>query len=219
MEQQTFLPGLNYMPLPNEAEGIFESFKSERRYKKNTMIYNQGETATSFYYLKKGQVKIFFNSPEGLEKTLSVVSSSTILGEAAFFDELPRVSSAKTITDCIIISINRQELLNKFREKPNLAFHLLTLQARSVRMLSAHVSSITFLKADCRIAAVLLQAAIQKNGKLVVELTHEEIGNMVGVSRVTVSKILNALDKKGIITTAYKSIIILNEEKLQEITA
>lgn len=203
--------------LPREAEEIFESFRSQRKYGKNEIVYIQGEPADCFYYLKRGRVRVFFNSPDGMEKTLSVAEPGNIMGEAAFFDEMPRVSSAKTITPCIIISINKIQLLNKFREKPSLAMHLLTLQARSIRMLSSHVSSITFLKADCRIAGVLLKSQTYNGSVPVVHLTHEEIGNMVGVSRVTVSKILNSFARSGYIKTGYRCVFITDNSALEEI--
>lgn len=219
MEEKRPFIGADFTPLPKEAEEIFEHFRPERTYKKGETIYRQGEQADSFYYVKKGQVKIFFNSPDGMEKTLSLVGKGSILGEAAFFDQMPRVSSAKTISPCTIIAINRSALLNAFRENPNLALHLLTLQAQSIRMLSSHVSSITFQRADRRIAGVLLQAKTKKNNQSVVTLTHEDIGYMVGVSRVTVSKILNDFAKRNLIKTAYRSVILTDIEALKEIAA
>ncbi|HHZ05919.1 MAG TPA: Crp/Fnr family transcriptional regulator [Clostridiales bacterium] len=219
MEQQNLLHGIDYTPLSKEAEEIFHSFQTQRSYKKNATVYSQGEQADCFYYLKKGQVKIFFNSADGMEKTLSLVGAGSILGEAAFFDGKPRVSSAKAVEPSVIVSIDKAQLLNKFREKPHLAMLLLTLQAQSIRMLSAHVSSITFSQADCRIAGILLQSKNTSHGIKAVNLTHEEIGNMAGVSRVTVSKILNQFAKKGYIDTAYRSVIIKDTAALEAIAS
>lgn len=207
-----------HTPLPNEAEQIFEQFAKIQNYAKGTPIYNQGERADFFYYLKKGKVKIVFNSYEGFEKTVSVAGAGSIMGEAAFFDQMPRVSSAKTVTACEIISINHHTLLKIFGEYPSLAVYLLNLQAQSIRMLSTHISSITFQSAEWRIANVLLQSMAVQDELFVVRLTHEDIGNMVGVSRVTVSKLLNTFAKKGWIKTAYRSIVVLKPEKLRSVT-
>lgn len=215
MEQQNFLHHIDYSPVSKEAEEIFDSFKSQYNYKKNSTVYSQGETADCFYYIKKGQVKIFFNSADGMEKTLSVAGAGSILGHAAFFDGKPRVSSAKTISACTIVAINKAKLLAKFKEKPHLALLLLTMQANSIRMLSQQVSSITFSQADSRIADILIQSCTTgQKGKSCVNMTHEEIGNMAGVSRVTVSKILNKWAREQIIGTGYRCVYILNAKKL-----
>lgn len=214
MERTITFYGDNYANLPSELRGLFETIAPARIYTKGQMIYYQGESAECFYYLKRGQVKIFFSSQGGMEKTLTIMTGGGILGEAAFFDGMPRVSSAKAMQKSELIAINRQTLLNRFRSEPGLAMSLLKLQAQSIRMLSSQVSSITFLQADCRIAALLLQA---KDNTDTVHLTHEEIGSLVGVSRVTVSKILNSFVKKGFVKTCYGSINILNTGALSVI--
>ena len=89
---------------------IFEETQPIKLYAKNQMIYLQEETAIRFYYLKKGRVKIFLSSPDGLEKTLAVLQPGSLFGEASFFDGKPRVSSAKTLEKSEILSIDRTGL-------------------------------------------------------------------------------------------------------------
>lgn len=205
--------------LPEETAKLFNSFGTEKQYPKNTPLYFQGEQAECFYYLKKGNVKIFCTSIDGLQQTLSIVGSGSILGEAAFFDRMPRVSSAQTISPCIIVAITHKQLEDAFAQSPKLAMYLLQVQAHSIRMLSSQMSGMIFTKADCRIANQLLQSQTNFNGKIIVNLTHEEIGNLVGVSRVTVSKILKEFASKNIIETAYRYIVISDIEKLEEIAS
>jgi CRP/FNR family transcriptional regulator len=71
----------------------------------------------------------------------------------------------------------------------------------------------TFLSADARIARLLLKNA-DSGGK--VTLTHEEIASEVGVSRVTVSKLLSRFVRDGLIRTSYRRIEVLNRERLRE---
>ena len=86
-------------------------------------------------------------------------------------------------------------------------------------MLSTQMSGMVFSKADCRIANQLLQSKTTLNGDVIVNLTHEEIGNLIGASRVTVSKILNSFAEKGYIKTAYRYIILTNLNALEEIAS
>ncbi len=192
------------------------SSQAPKIYEKDQMIYLQGEYADRFYYLKRGRVKIFLSSENGMEKTLTVLEKENILGEAAFFDGLPRVSSAKALARCEIIVIDRRTLPDYFRREPTLAINMLQYLARTVRMLSAQVDNMTFLQADKRIAQFLVSLAGKPGVEQIVTCTHEEIGDLVGTSRVTVSKILSAFVKKGWISTRYHSILILNRKALSD---
>ncbi len=184
-------------------------------YPPNQMIYLQGEEALRFYYLKKGEVKIFITSKNGGEKTLSVVTEGNFLGEASFFDGLPRVSSAKTTQKSEIISIDEETLLRLIGEHPMLAIDLLRDLSKTVRMLSAQVDGMAFQRADQRIAQLLINSASKKGNRFLVHYTHEEIGSLIGVSRITVSKILTRFVKEGFIKTCYRSIELVDKDALQ----
>lgn len=186
---------------------IFVRTQVPRVYAGNRMVYFQGDTAESFYYLIKGRVRVFLTSENGDEKTLTLLEGGNIFGEAAFFDGLPRVSSAKTMMKSEIIPISRPVLLNCFQREPGLAMHMLQLLANTVRMLSAQVDSMTFLQADKRLARLLITLTAGREDAPV-PYTHEELANLAGTSRVTVSKILGAFQRKGWVRTGYRSVVV-----------
>lgn len=155
-------------------------------------------------------------SPDGIERTLNTAARGEVIGEAAFFDKMPRVSSASALSGCELVVIDEQKLLSLIHESPRLALEILKIQASRVRQLSDQLDVMTFLKADGRIARLLLQNISVENGKEVVSLTHEEIAGNVGVNRVTVSKILIRLKKEGIISTEYRKIVVKDRKKLEE---
>lgn len=91
--------------------GIWEAFAKSRppvRCSPGYLIYLQDTSATCFYYLKTGQVKSFLQSEDGAERVLNVYRAGSLFGEASFFDELPRVSSAMALTPCEIVPIDRE---------------------------------------------------------------------------------------------------------------
>lgn len=201
--------------LPENLVSAFENSIISRSFDKNYVIYSQGEPANYFYYLKSGRVRIFITSPNGAEKTLSTISGGAILGEAAFFDGKPRISSARTLTKCEILTIDKITLTNIIQKNPRIAFSLLKLQAETIRTLSAQLDSISFLTAETRTADFILKNTDEK--KPYVKITHEEIGNIIGASRVTVSKIITKFAKNEIIETGYRSITVKNRNKLKNL--
>lgn len=218
-ESETNHLALPYANLPANIRELFENINFDRIYETGQIIYQQEDYAEQFFYLKKGKVQIYVSSKDGFEKTLAIVTPGAILGEAAFFDEMPRVSSAKALVDSTVLSINRSLLLRLFGQHPDLAFEFLKLQARSIRILSSQLGSLTFLQADSRIARILLESAESGKTGRFVSMTHDEIGSSASVSRVTVSKILGTFTKAGIIETKYRKILLKDLNRLTEIAA
>ncbi|MEE3428520.1 MAG: Crp/Fnr family transcriptional regulator [Ruminococcus sp.] len=204
----------NKSDVENKIQAVFEKEKPVKNILKGSIIYHQGDKARCFYYLKKGRVKVVMTSADGMEKTLSTASAGEILGEAAFFDKMPRISSAYALTNIEVISVDEAKLLSLIKDNPELALALLEIQATRIRQLSSQIDAITFMKADGRIAGLLLQSANSN----IVNYTHEEIAGIVGVSRVTVSKILNRFKREGLLKTDYGKIVLLNTVELKRIS-
>ena len=180
-------------------------------YSPGQLIYLQDTEAQVFYYIVSGTVRCFLSAPTGEERTLTLHHAGDLIGEAAFFDKQPRVSSAVAVTPCTLVSIDRPHLEEVFSRHPDLAVSMLEYLARTVRLLSAHVDS-AFLQADRRLARYLLTLIPDENG--VLSCTHEELGAAVGLSRVTVSRTLSKFAKDGLIRTGYRSLVILDRKAL-----
>lgn len=186
-----------------------------KTYEPGRLIYLQGTDAEHFYYILSGSVKIFISSDDGNERTLTIHRGGNLIGEAAFFDRQPRVSSAVALTRCEIVSVDRPQLAQVFASHPELAVSMLEYLARTVRLLSAHLDS-AFLPADRRIARHLLSLPLQDGTS---PCTHEEIGFAVGVSRVTVSRVLGEFERKGWLKTGYRSVSLQNRKALERLAS
>lgn len=200
--------------MEHSAWKVLEKSQFPRIYRAGEMVYLQGTQADRFYYLQSGKVKIFLHSEDGAEKTLNVLEPGNIFGEASFFDELPRVSSARTLAKSAIIPITHATLIHCFSEEPELAMRLLRYLSRTVRMLSTQLDNMAFLQADRRIARILLNLPAVENRPCELAATHEDIGSLAGASRVTVSRTLGEFSRNGWIATRYRKIILLDREAL-----
>ncbi|WP_050698828.1 Crp/Fnr family transcriptional regulator [Anaeromassilibacillus senegalensis] len=213
MEGSDFFLDARELRLEKNIWRVFDTLQTPRLYAKGQMIYLQGEHAEYLYYLRRGRVKVFLSSENGMEKTLTILEEGEIFGEAAFLDQLPRMSSAKALIRSEIVAVDRACLLQYFARQPALAMDLLRYLARTVRMLSAQVDHMTFLRADQRVAQLLLNLSGAEHKP--VSCTHEELANLAGTSRVTVSKILGRFEKEGWIATHYRKISVTAPEQLR----
>lgn len=206
---------IEQLGLPNDIWEPFACHYDASHFVPGQMIYLQESTANYFYYLKSGRVKTFISSEDGTEKVLTIYQAGNLFGEAAFFDEMPRVSSAVALTQCEIIKINRKMAQDELARNPELALALLKYLARTVRLLSEHVDEMAFLRTDQRIARYLLSISPSPDGRII--CTQEEIASTVSANRVTVSRILNKFKERGWISIGYGCISIKDMSALQQL--
>lgn len=183
-----------------------------KTYTPGQLIYLQGMQANIFYYLISGTVRSYISSADGGERVLTTHRSGDLMGEASFFDGCPRVSSAVAVTACQVVGINQRRLDQIFQVHPNLALPMLRYLAKTVRLLSTHVDNMSFLHADQRVARYLLSIPEEADGSLC--CTHEELGASVGVSRVTVGRVLGEFARRGWLITGYRSMHIVDHNAL-----
>lgn len=213
MEKNLNTPHTQLYNIHYDMKTLFDSLPYTKSFAKGEIIYHQGDIADSFYYIKKGKATVFMISRDGMEKTLNTASKGELIGEGAFFDHKPRVSSAKAVTASELTIIDKKILLDLIQKNPPIAFELLEILATRIRLLTTQLDSMTFMQADARIAKLLLDDMV--DGK--VSLTHEEIALTVGVSRITVTKALSRLSAQGILATHYRGIKILDKAGLEKI--
>lgn len=185
--------------------------QSPRLYSPGQFIYLQDTQPTEFYYLERGMARSFISSPEGAERLLTLHKSGDLMGEAAFFDQCPRVSSAVAVTECKVFSIDSSRLEQVLLTHPEIAYPMLRYLAQTIRLLSGHVDDITFRPADRRLAGAIL-SQVGENG--VVTATHEDLGSAIGASRVTVSRVLAQFARQGWVKTGYGSVRVTDREAL-----
>ena len=176
--------------------------QTPRVYEPGQLIYQQGETPETFFYLVSGTARSYISSEAGDERALALHGAGDLMGEASFFDERPRLSSAVAVTRCRAVSVDRARLGGIFRTHPDLSLPMLQYLAKTIRLLSDHVDGMSFLGAEQRIARHLLGLA--PGGPI--RATHEEIGSAVGVSRVTVSRVLRDFARRGWVETGYRCV-------------
>lgn len=202
-----------YKAIPSELLQWFETLPGIKVYSARTTLYLEGEKAEQFYYLKKGRVRIYVTSENGAQKVLALYKSHNVFGEASFFDGMPRMSSAETIEKSEIIIVKKDDILHCFKEQPTLALAMIQSLSKTVRMLSSQIHQMSFLSADKRIIQLLLLESGAQN--TVISCTQEEIGTLVGCSRVTVSRTLKKLENSGCLAISYGGITVQDSELLK----
>jgi len=174
-----------------------------KKFRKNEMLYEQGEISTRFYFVLKGLVQISIFRADGCEVVLELMGPNTVCGEGSAFDGLSRFSSAVAIEATETIEFDTAKLTEAFREHPEFASSLLRVTSLKQRILAIRLKHLASREPQERIMELLTRLeemfAIDhvKGRMLVTHVTHEQIATMTGTSRVTVTRTLQRLREQG----------------------
>ncbi|MFW5998197.1 MAG: Crp/Fnr family transcriptional regulator [bacterium] len=194
----------------------------ERKYNKGEIIFFEDDSEKKLYFLTEGKVKLTMMSPEGKEKVLTILQEGDIFGEISLFDEDPHPLSAEVQEECKLLIVSWKDLESVILNNPSLALKLITALAKKTRLLASQVRELVFHDAEGRLAALLNRFSRQfgfetEKGTIIeVILTHQEIANLLGTSRVTVTKLMNKFIKNGIIKIKERKIVIQDKKKLED---
>lgn len=191
---------------------------------KNQILYFPSDNADTIYILKKGQVRISRISPEGKEIIMSFVGPGELFGEIAIPEQPEKRQEIARVTEnsllCIVkVDDIKQLMLNN--HKFNMA--ILKLIGFRFKKVQSRLESLIFKTADKRIVSFIKEIADEHGRKIrgapdlrevKLGLSHADIAKLTATSRQTVTTVLNALVRKGIITYDRKRINIKDYQAL-----
>ncbi len=181
-----------------------------RQHPKNSIIINEGDDTSSFYIILGGRVKVYLTDESGKEVILNIQGEGEYLGEVALLDQGPRSASVATLEDCRFAILNRQSFIECINENPQLSLKIMQGLTRRLRALSENVRSLALMDVYGRIARLLLELAVDREGDRVIEdkLTQNEIAARIGASSKMVGRIMQDLKKGGYVHKKGKHLII-----------
>ncbi|MEM7193645.1 MAG: Crp/Fnr family transcriptional regulator [Pseudomonadota bacterium] len=186
-----------------------------QNYSRGAIIMGSGEQTDSIYLLTSGRVRAFRDSEEGRQITLNIINPGEIFGELAAISNEPRVATIETLEECTTLVITPQYFVDLISSNPQVALTLIRIMVERVQAMSIDLSDIALLEMYGRVARVLVKKAEQIDGGWAIEnITHQDIANLTGSSRETVSRIIKMLRQKELIETEGRQ-IRLSEELME----
>lgn len=191
--------------------------------KKKQPIYLPGDPANTVYLLKKGRVKLASSAPSGKEVTFEILEAGEIFGELEALEDSPRETLAEALDDALICAIRREDFDRYLREHPNLSVKLTKLIGLRLRKIQTRVEDLVFRDVPARLAHLLLELSKTDGApdgpdiRIRIKLTHQEMANLIGRTRETVSTVLGHLREQGLIKIDGRSITILNPSGLSRL--
>jgi|TARA_Y100000310_G_scaffold4743_2_gene5656 CRP-like cAMP-binding protein len=189
---------------------------TKRSYQKNNMILMEDEFGDTFFIIASGSIKITRVSEDGREVILAMLGEGEFFGEMSLLDGETRSANAIAIEESNVLILKRHDFLLFLERFPRIAISLLTEMAGRIRKSDQQIESLSLSDAEHRIGITLIRMAEElgtiRQGK--VEISNlpyqQDIANMAGTSRETVSRMMKILEDKGFIKRSGHSLSILD---------
>lgn len=215
---------LNAIMENSVIEGL-EHCVVRRTFRAGEVLLLCGDTLEHLYYLAKGRVRTENNHVTGGDRTFSYVNAGYFICEAVFFAHSSSVGSVMAETDCEVWSFSERYVYDRlFKEHPEIALHI--IQSLSMKMIGIyqHVNGLTVHQPPKALAQLLLpwideQGGRQSDGHILLKahITHQQLADLLGLHRVTVTKLLSAWRAQGILVKDTKAWHIYDRQYLEDL--
>lgn len=178
------------------------------------VIIKEGEPSNDLYYLISGSVSVLIEDHKGREIVLAYLNAGDFFGEIGIFDDKhTRSAFVRAKTKCEIAQINYERLRSLTDLFPDLLLAIATQMATRLRKTSRKVSDLAFTDVKGRVARTLIDLCKEPDAMthpdgMLVKITRQELGRIVGCSREMVGRVLKDLEEDMLISVSGKSIVV-----------
>jgi CRP-like cAMP-binding protein len=172
-------------------------------YGKNQTVFAQGDPADSVFYIREGKVKISVLSERGKEAVVALHDKGDFFGEGCLTGQPRRLATAATMTDCVVMRLDKAAILGVLHDEPKFSeLFLAYLLGRNARVEEDLVDQL-FNSSEKRLARVLLLMANfgkqERSEPIIARISQETLAEMIGTTRSRVSLFMNKFRKLGFI--------------------
>jgi len=214
----------SFCDLPPTALQAFESIKYATAYPQKAVLFVEGQMPRGIFVLCKGRVKLSINSPSGRTVIVKLVEPGEVLGMSATISGKPYQVTAETIDPCQVNFVKRDDFLRFLKDDVEACFKVAEQLSEKYHNACKEAGSLGLSHSAAEKLAKLLLEWSSKNGdgtkaepRLKLRLTHEEIAQMIGTSRETVTRLFAEMKKRQIVQSKGSTLVIRNTAALRDL--
>lgn len=182
------------------------------------IFYMPEDSGEVLFLLKKGTVQIYRLAPNGKKLVVATLGPGAMFGEMSLVGQGMHNTFAEAVDDCVLCVMGRADVERLLREKPDVAFRFLETMGTRVSQLESHLEDIAFKSIPSRLAGLLLKLAAEQGDTAVIKgYTHQDLSEMLGTYRETITQTLNEFKASGLIDIGRKRVTLLDMDGLEEL--
>lgn len=185
------------------------------------VLYLPGDPGRAVFFLSSGRVKISKVTRDGKELTLDYRGPGDLFGELCLIDGGPREEMAEAMDSSLIVEVERNQFERLIQREGIVGYRLSKILAQRRRDIENKLENLIFKDVNAKLAELLLRLATEygiddSRGTLVaLKITHQEMANLIGSTRETVSLTLSQFKRSGLIQTEGRKVILADREGLR----
>jgi CRP-like cAMP-binding protein len=192
-----------------------------REAKRREVIYLPGDPGNSLFLVHGGRIKVSKVTRDGKSLTLSYCGPAELFGENCLLDGGPRTEMAEAVENALLSAVSRTDFEDLITSYPALGLALTRPMTGRRRDLENKVEALVFRDVSSKLAELLVKLAGEygvedaRGVMVALKITHQELANLIGSTRETVSLTLSQFKRKRLITTEGRKVIISDSEALK----
>lgn len=204
---------------PAEIDLLYRLVKT-RVYSKGAIILQEDDPGEAMFMIVSGRAKVVHLSEDGREIILDILGQGDFFGEMALLDQEPRSANVTAVGLTELLVLERSVFLDQVKRAPAIAIKMLIELSRRLRRADEKIQDLVLLDVYGRVARTLLRLArLQgkplEDGFIITRRpTHQELADMIGASRETVSRVLADLNRRGVVRSNGRMLIIEKGEEM-----
>jgi CRP/FNR family transcriptional regulator len=209
--------------LPPRTMEAFEKIKFPSALPAAGVLFVEGQMPRGIYVLCKGRVKLSVNSSDGKTMILKIAEAGEVLGLHACVSNIPYELTAETVQPCQVVFIKREDFQRFLEEHGEACLKAAQHLSQSCHSAYDMIRAIGLShSASEKLARMLLELAAEgeqtKEGvRVKLSLTHEEIAQVIGTSRETVTRLLANFRRRQMATLKGSTLLIRNKSALERL--
>jgi len=212
--------------LSPEGLKLLDAASHPSTYPGSALLFVEGQMARGAFVLCTGRVKLLTTSREGKVLIFRIAGPGEVLGLSAVLSGQTHEISAETSGACQVNFLDRQALLAAIESSPEFGLHASLALSREFQAAYRDIHALVLVRSSAGKLARLLLSWTRSRDKpegpeirISSTLTHEEMAQMIGSSRETVTRLLGALKKKDLIRLEGSTLVIRNRVALEALAA
>lgn len=199
---------------PQELLAITQAAQ-RKIYHKGQSVFSQGDKADQMFLLKAGRVKLSKVTAGGEEITLDIRKSGDFLGETMLTEDIDYPLSAICLENTLTCGFTKTGFEKLILEHANVGLQVIKNLSKRIASLTSRVGSLSLSHLEDRLYHVLINVARehgikhQKGYIIQFPLTHEELGFLVGVHRVSITRAMKLLRESGKVKQEGRTLILI----------
>ena len=216
-----YIKSIRYLRDVNDAEiALIATHVRIAKHGPGQFIYLQGDARQSLYFLHCGRIKLTQIAEDGTELLLDIVSPGEMFGEVGAILNEARSDSAQALEEVLLCEMASAGFRDLLIRQPSVSYRILKRVTCRLHETERRLARMTYQDVSTRIKETLADLVNtnplgSQSSTSIVQMTQQDIANLIGASRQETSKALKKLKQEGVIDLKYRSIIVKSPGRLR----